>query len=84
MAIQNDGIPVGALPVNSSNNGIPAPQPLYQSLSATSTPAQIAAAYSQAISGSGGDTAANQDIARSYLTNLGISAPTIEQSYNQF
>ena len=94
MAIRNDGIPADYyanqqledryLPVNSTNNGIPAPQPLYQGLSATSTPAQIAAAYSQFTSGSGGDTAANQDIARSYLTNLGISAPAIEQAYNQF
>jgi hypothetical protein len=84
MVIQNDGIPVGALATNSFNDGIPAPQPLYQGLSATSTPAQIAAAYSQFTSGSGGDTTANQDIARSYLTNLGISAPTIEQAYNQF
>jgi hypothetical protein len=110
MAIQNDGIPVGALPVNSGNNGIPAitftptatvdysggldlsrgfsipaaPQPLYQNLSATSTPAQIAAAYSQFVGGAGGDTTANQDAARSYLTNLGVASPVIEQAYNQF
>ena len=84
MAIRNDGIPVWAQTPVSSNDGIPAPQPLYQSLSATSTPAQIAAAYSQFVSGAGGDTTANQDAARSYLTNLGIAAPTIEQSYNQF
>ena len=106
----NDGIPVGALPVNSSNNGIPAvtftptatvdysggldlsrgfsipaaSQPLYQGLSAASTPAQIAAAYSQFTAGAGGDTTANQEAARSYLTNLGIAAPTIETAYNQF
>lgn len=58
--------------------------PLYQSLTAQSTPDQIAQAYSQFVGGAGGDTTANQDAARSYLTNLGIAAPTIEQSYNQF
>jgi len=57
---------------------------LYESLTAQSTPDQIAAAYQEFTGMSGGDTTANQDAARSYLTNLGIAAPTIEQSYNQF
>lgn len=80
----NDGIPIGAIAAPGSNDGIPAPQPLYQSLSATSTPAEIAAAYSQFVGGAGGDTTANQDVARSFLESRGISAPTIETAYNQF
>lgn len=50
---------------------------LYESLTSQSTPEQIAAAYQDFISGAGGDTAANQQAATSYLQNLGISSPTI-------
>ncbi len=58
--------------------------PLYQSLTAQSTPADIAAAYSQFTSGAGGDTTANQNAARTFLESRGIAAPVIEQAYNQF
>ena len=57
---------------------------LYQSLTSSSTPEQIAAAYKEAIASAGGDTAANQKIATDYLTSLGISAPTITAAYNQY
>lgn len=57
---------------------------LYESLNAQSTPAEIAAAYSQFVGGAGGDTAANQAQAVNFLTGLGITAPTIETAYNQF
>lgn len=60
------------------------PAPLYQGLTATSTPEQIAAAYSQFTSGAGGDTVANQNTARTFLENRGIAAPVINQAYNQF
>jgi hypothetical protein len=59
-------------------------QPLYESLNAKSTPADIAAAYSQFTSGAGGDTTANQNAARTFLESRGIGAPVIEQAYNQF
>lgn len=58
--------------------------PLYQSLTATSTPADIAAAYSQAVAGAGGDTKENQDVAINYLTNLGIGQDVIGQGYSQY
>jgi lysophospholipase L1-like esterase len=57
---------------------------LFESLNAKSSPQEIAAAYSQFTAGAGGDTTANQDIARSFLESRGIGAPVIEQSYNQF
>ena len=58
--------------------------PLYQSLTAASTPDDIAAAYAQAVSGAGGDTQENQKVAIDYLTNLGIGQDVIGQAYNQF
>jgi hypothetical protein len=58
--------------------------PLYQSLTAASTPADIAAAYAQVVSGAGGDTQENQKVAIDYLTNLGIGQDVIGQAYNQF
>lgn len=58
--------------------------PLYQSLTAQSTPADIAAAYSQAVAGAGGDTKENQDVAINYLTNLGIGQDVIGQGYSQY
>lgn len=57
---------------------------LYESLNAQSTPAEIAAAYSQFVGGAGGNTTANQGVARSFLESRGIAAPTIETAYNQF
>lgn len=58
--------------------------PLYQGLTAQSTPDQIAAAYSQFAQAAGGDTQSAQTQAVDYLTNLGISAPTINQAYQQY
>lgn len=58
--------------------------PLYEGLTASSTPAQIAAAYAQFTSGAGGDTAANQNAARTFLESRGITAPTIDQAYAQY
>jgi hypothetical protein len=58
--------------------------PLYQGLTATSTPEQIAQAYSQFTSGAGGDTAANQQEAMAFLQSLGVSQPTIEQAYTTY
>lgn len=57
---------------------------LYESLTKESTPEQIAAAYAEVVGGAGGDTQANQEIAVNYLTNLGISAPTILQGYQTY
>lgn len=57
---------------------------LYQSLTSSSTPEQIAAAYKEAIASAGGDTATNQKIATDYLTNLGIATPTIQSAYQQY
>lgn len=56
--------------------------PLYQSLSATSTPQQIAAAYNQYASGAGGDTEANRAAAQQYLSGLGITQPQINSAYD--
>ena len=58
--------------------------PLYQSLTSTSTPDQIAAAYQQFASGAGGDTKINQGAAIDYLESLGIGAPAIGQAYGQY
>jgi hypothetical protein len=62
----------------------PPAAPLYQSLTAQSTPDQIAQAYSEFVSGAGGDTAANQQEAVSFLQNLGIAQPTIDQAYTTY
>lgn len=58
--------------------------PLYQSLSATSTPQQIAAAYNQYASGAGGDTEANRAAAQQYLSGLGITQPQINSAYDAY
>lgn len=58
--------------------------PLYESLTSQSTPEQIAAAYGQYAGMAGGDTQAAQEAAVNYLSNLGISAPTITQAYQQY
>jgi len=59
-------------------------QPLYLSLTSQSTPAQVAAAYSQFAGGAGGDTAANQQAAVAHLQSIGISDATITKGYEQF
>jgi hypothetical protein len=57
---------------------------LYEKLTATSSPAEIAAAYKEFTGLVGGDTQDAQTRAVDYLTGLGISAPTITQAYDQF
>jgi len=58
--------------------------PLYESLTKTSTPDEIAAAYKEYAGGAGGDTAANQQQATAYLQNLGVAAPVVNQAYGQY
>lgn len=63
---------------------VTAPPPLYQSLTAQSTPEQIAAAYNQAVAGAGGDTQTNQKIAIDYLAKLGVAQPAMQTAYDQY
>jgi hypothetical protein len=65
-------------------NGGTADQPLYLGLDKGSTPAQVAAAYSQFAGGAGGDTAANQREAVAFLQSRGIGDDVITQGYQQF
>lgn len=57
---------------------------LYESLTAQSTPDEIAAAYEEFAGLVGGDTQSAQERAVDYLSALGISTPTIAQAYDQF
>lgn len=57
---------------------------LYESLTANSTPDQIAAAYKEYTGMVGGDTQAAQEAAVNYLGNLGISTPTIQSAYQSY
>jgi hypothetical protein len=59
-------------------------QPLYTSLTSSSSPEQIAAAYKEAIASAGGDTQANQQVAADYLRGLGLNDTTIAQGYGLF
>jgi len=61
-----------------------AAQPSYTSLSGSSSPEAIAAAYRDYVASAGGDTAANQQAAQSYLANLGVSPDTVNQAYGLF
>ena len=56
----------------------------YQGLSATSTPANVAQAYETFVSGSGGDTPENQQVAINYLKDIGLSDEQINQAYNVY
>jgi len=56
----------------------------YRSLTKDSSAADIASAYKQAVTASGGDTAANQKVAIDYLTNLGIGQDKIGQAYGVY
>lgn len=58
--------------------------PLYSSLTAQSTPDQIAAAYKQYVGMTGADNQATQEGAVNYLTGLGIAAPTIQNAYQTY
>jgi len=56
----------------------------YRSLTKDSSADDIASAYKQFTTASGGDTAANQQAAISYLTNLGIGQDKIGQAYGTY
>jgi len=56
----------------------------YRSLTKDSSAEDIASAYKQFTTAGGGDTAANQQAAISYLTNLGIGQDTIGQAYGTY
>lgn len=58
--------------------------PLYESLTANSTPEQIAAAYAEFAGGAGGNIAVNQGAAIDYLQNIGVAAPVVDQAYGQY
>jgi hypothetical protein len=61
-----------------------AASPLYASLTKTSSPTNVANAYADFISKSGGNTAANRKAATDYLTNLGLTPDQIGTSYNTY
>jgi hypothetical protein len=67
-----------------ANTTSTAAAPSYTTLGASSSPQAIAAAYSDFVANSGGDTAANQQAAVEYLTNLGIGQNTINSAYGLF
>ena len=56
----------------------------YRSLTKDSSADDIASAYKQFTTASGGDTAANQKAAVDYLTNLGIGQDKIGQAYSTY
>jgi len=56
----------------------------YRSLTKDSSADDIASAYKQFTTASGGDTAANQKAAIDYLTNLGIGQDKIGQAYSTY
>jgi len=56
--------------------------PLYERLSAYSSPEDVAAAYEEFVGLAGGNTTAVQQQAVDYLTALGIGVPTISEAYN--
>ena len=56
----------------------------YRSLTKDSSADDIASAYKQFTTAGGGDTAANQQAAISYLTNLGIGQDKIGQAYGTY
>jgi hypothetical protein len=56
----------------------------YRSLTKDSSAEDIASAYKQFTTASGGDTAANQKAAIDYLTNLGIGQDKIGQAYGTY
>ena len=58
--------------------------PLYESLGAQSSAADVARAYNQYVAGTGGDTAANQQAAINYLQSIGVSPTTINQAYDTY
>ena len=57
---------------------------LFEKLSASSSPQEIADAYKEFTGMAGGDNAANQKLAVDYLNTLGVAAPAIEQAYSVY
>jgi hypothetical protein len=57
---------------------------LFEKLSASSSPQEIADAYKEFTGMAGGDNAANQKLAVDYLSTLGVGTPTIEQAYSAY
>jgi hypothetical protein len=57
---------------------------LFQRLSASSSPQEIADAYEEFTGMAGGDNPANQKLAVDYLTSLGVATPAIEQAYSAY
>lgn len=57
---------------------------LYESLTASSSASDIAKAYAEFIGGAGGDIKENQDTAKAFLENRGISEEKIGLSYELY
>ena len=57
---------------------------LFEKLSASSSPQEIADAYKEFTGLAGGDNATNQKLAVDYLSTLGVGTPAIEQSYGLY
>jgi hypothetical protein len=57
---------------------------LFEKLSASSSPQEIADAYKEFTGLAGGDNPANQKLAVDYLTSLGVATPSIEQAYSAY
>lgn len=57
---------------------------LYDSITSSSTPEEIAKAYAEFAAGAGGDTKENQDAARTFLQGRNIPERTIEQAYRSY
>ena len=57
---------------------------LFERLSASSSPQEIADAYKEFTGMAGGDNPANQKLAVDYLTSLGVATPAIEQAYSVY
>lgn len=57
---------------------------LFERLSASSSPQEIADAYAEFTGLAGGDNPANQKLAIDYLSNLGVATPSINQAYNLY
>jgi hypothetical protein len=62
----------------------PVVPPTYANLTKTSTPVDVAKAYTDFIANAGGNTAANRQAATDYLTNLGLTQGQIESSYSAY
>ena len=57
---------------------------LFEKLSSSSSPQEIADAYAEFTGLAGGDNPANQKLAIDYLSNLGVATPSINQAYNLY